>query len=95
MDSAQGCEADLVIISFVKGNRGAGFLNDNRRLNVALTRARYQLICVGNVSQFPSMYKAYALKALARDADDRGTVTKTAALIPANHSVARNSLVSI
>lgn len=49
VDASQGCEADIVILSFVRGTSGhMGFLKDNRRLNVALTRARFQLVCVGN-----------------------------------------------
>lgn len=43
VDSSQGCEADIVILSFVRSNGGGssstvGFLSDDRRLNVALTR---------------------------------------------------------
>jgi superfamily I DNA and/or RNA helicase len=46
VDSSQGCEADIVIISFVRsmgsaytsGRRSVGFLSDDRRMNVALTR---------------------------------------------------------
>ena len=103
VDSAQGCEADLVIISFVKGGR-AGFLNDNRRINVALTRARHQLICVGNVSQFPAMYNADTLKDLARDASFRGAVSTTMAtaqssaitlLQQGNQADANKSLVTV
>jgi superfamily I DNA and/or RNA helicase len=49
VDASQGCEADIVILSFVRGTSGhMGFLKDNRRLNVALTRAKFQLVCVGN-----------------------------------------------
>jgi len=48
VDSSQGCEADIVILSFVRTTK-AGFLADDRRMNVALTRAKYKLICLGNV----------------------------------------------
>ncbi|OEU17912.1 hypothetical protein FRACYDRAFT_164706, partial [Fragilariopsis cylindrus CCMP1102] len=48
VDSSQGCEADIVILSFVRTSNNAGFLKDNRRMNVALTRAKYKLICLGN-----------------------------------------------
>ncbi len=47
VDRFQGKEADLVILSLVR-NRSVGFLDSPNRLNVALTRARYQLIIIGN-----------------------------------------------
>ncbi len=49
VDAFQGREKDVVIISFVRsGAGGLGFLNDIRRLNVALTRARKLRIAVGS-----------------------------------------------
>ena len=50
MDAFQGREKDLIIMSCVRSNenQGIGFLNDARRLNVAITRARYGIIIVGN-----------------------------------------------
>ena len=45
VDSSQGCEADIVILSFVRSNgkseqTSVGFLSDDRWLNVALTRGK-------------------------------------------------------
>ena len=53
VDRFQGHEADLVLLSFVKSGK-VGFLNSPNRLNVALTRARYQLVLVGHRAYFAS-----------------------------------------
>ena len=51
VDRFQGHEADIVFLSFVR-NSGVGFLDTPNRLNVALTRARYQLVIVGDRFNF-------------------------------------------
>lgn len=50
LDSFQGMEFDVIIFSFTRSERGnkVGFLDDARRLNVALSRAKKKLILVGN-----------------------------------------------
>lgn len=65
MDAFQGREKDFIIISAVRSNehQGIGFLNDSRRLNVALTRAKYGIIIVGNpkvLSKQPLWYHLLA-----------------------------------
>jgi len=78
VDSSQGCEADIVILSFVRGGSSkVGFLKDNRRLNVGLTRARFQLVCVGNLDAISNLTEEdghFQLLSLARDARDRARV---------------------
>ena len=50
VDGFQGQERDVILISMVRDNASGqiGFLNDLRRMNVAITRARMKLILFGN-----------------------------------------------
>jgi superfamily I DNA and/or RNA helicase len=52
VDSFQGGERDLIVYGFTRSNgRGAvGFLSEVRRLNVAVTRAKRQLVLVGDLA---------------------------------------------
>ncbi|KAL6608064.1 hypothetical protein ACP70R_041127 [Stipagrostis hirtigluma subsp. patula] len=52
IDGFQGEEDDIIILSIVRSNsKGSiGFLADNQRTNVALTRARHCLWALGNVN---------------------------------------------
>ncbi len=47
----QGGERDIMILSFVR-SRGTGFVFDERRLNVAITRARRKLVLVAHPDLF-------------------------------------------
>ena len=52
----QGGEADVVLISLVRNNahstpsKALGFLRDNRRMNVLVSRAKWRLILIGSLS---------------------------------------------
>lgn len=50
VDGFQGQERDIIFISLVRSNEHGqiGFLNDLRRMNVAMTRARMKLVIFGN-----------------------------------------------
>jgi hypothetical protein len=59
VESFQGDERDFMIMSCVRST-GIGFLDDPRRLNVSLTRARCGLIMIGNAKHLvrDPMWKA-------------------------------------
>lgn len=52
VDGFQGQERDVILISLVRANEDGqiGFLNDLRRMNVAITRARMKLMILGDTS---------------------------------------------
>ncbi|MCR5313647.1 MAG: AAA family ATPase [Bacteroidaceae bacterium] len=61
VDGFQGQERDIIMISMVRNNEHGqiGFLNDLRRMNVAMTRARMKLIIIGSIDTLTrhSFYK--------------------------------------
>lgn len=52
VDGFQGQERDVIFISLVRANENGqiGFLNDLRRMNVAITRARMKLVILGEAN---------------------------------------------
>lgn len=64
VDRFQGREADLVMLS-MRNTKRVGFLDSPNRLNVAVTRARQQLVVFGNANYFRDC-KIAELEELAR-----------------------------
>ncbi len=71
VDSFQGQEADFVFLSMVR-TFGIGFLDNPNRLNVALTRAKYQLVILGDNKHFKKQTRSAHLKKLAEIPSERG-----------------------
>ena len=64
VDSFQGNQADVVVVSLVRNNHHSsvrsalGFLTEQRRMNVLLSRARWRLIIVTSLSFLAAIMKA-------------------------------------
>lgn len=74
VDGFQGGECDFILISFVRANHKGkiGFLDNFRRLNVAITRARFGLFMFGDVA---TLNKAdHDIKELLEDAASRNKI---------------------
>lgn len=70
VDYFQGQEADFVLLSMVNTTRD-GFLDSPNRLNVAITRARYQLLIVGHHNYY-SGSRSQELQQLAKSCQPCG-----------------------
>jgi len=73
IDSYQGRQVDVVILSCVRAGTGGGlgFVTDIRRMNVAITRARRSLWILGALG---TLKKNKEWAALIADAEERGAV---------------------
>ncbi|XP_012939097.1 DNA replication ATP-dependent helicase/nuclease DNA2 isoform X2 [Aplysia californica] len=49
VDQYQGRDKEIIVMSFVRSGNAGHLLKDIRRLNVAMTRARFKLVFVGSV----------------------------------------------
>lgn len=95
VDSFQGDEADIIIVSLVRHNNASsireslGFLLDQRRMNVLLSRAKFKLILVGSFGLFESWaktvdyYESEVQEKLSNDtnADDKKFVKRLSNLL--------------
>jgi superfamily I DNA and/or RNA helicase len=72
VDRFQGQEQDIIILSMTRSNMGykIGFLSNIQRLNVAISRAKQNLIVIGNHDFYKKLYETpekYLLKAIATE----------------------------
>ncbi|KAK4528105.1 hypothetical protein GAYE_SCF51G6039 [Galdieria yellowstonensis] len=81
VDAFQGREKDWIILSCVRCSfeRGIGFVRDIRRMNVAITRAKYSLLIVGNMKALAHHSMDWA--ALVENAKQRGCLLHGTATI--------------
>ena len=73
VDAYQGKEKEVIILSMVRSNKkqDLGFLVDKRRINVAITRAKRQLVLICNTS---TINKNQFLKDLIQYIEENGDV---------------------
>ncbi|EKX50131.1 hypothetical protein GUITHDRAFT_67102 [Guillardia theta CCMP2712] len=76
VDSAQGSEADTVILSCVRCNfsQSVGFIKSPNRLCVAISRARERLVILGSSS---TMKVVHVLHDIYRDAKRKGNLIES------------------
>lgn len=78
-DAFQGRESEIIIFSCVRAStQGIGFLNDIRRMNVGLTRAKCSLWVLGNSQSLMQgeFWRALVTDAKARNVYTDGDLTK-------------------
>jgi senataxin len=77
VDGFQGQEKDIIILSCVRAGmnvQSVGFLADERRMNVALTRSRSSLFILGNADTLERCNQTW--RTIVEDARSRGCLVK-------------------
>ena len=67
VDKVQGREADIVFLSLVRNGR-IGFMDNPNRINVAITRAKYQLVVFGNRKFFSGKWSSEEWRQISKRA---------------------------
>lgn len=94
VDSFQGDEADIVIISMVRNNdhsnpqNALGFLTEIQRMNVLLSRAKWQLVIVGSIKFLETIVAAAKQPADAELLRFMKTLTEWLVKPPPEHAAA-------
>lgn len=89
VDSFQGNEADVVVVSLVRNNshgsirRALGFLSNPKRMNVLLSRARWRLVIVGSL---PFMRSAVSIAKSPQDSEEVEFLRKLLGLVDVDGS---------
>ncbi len=83
VDACQGSEADVVILSMVRSAGVNAFLEDRRRMCVALSRAKRECIVVGSASNFKRNGSAMWRTIVAHFQQQTGRVEAAAAELAA------------
>ncbi len=95
VDSFQGGESDVVIISYVRSNanQGIGFIGDPNRVNVTHTRARREMLVIADsdclVAQCTSAVFRRMVRAFERDGEVVDVTAEMAAALPPLREAAR------
>lgn len=74
VDGFQGDEADLVFFCTTRTRTKTHFFSDVRRVNVALSRAKRQLVIVGSLTYFKSYGPSHILSKIAGYVEECGVV---------------------
>jgi superfamily I DNA and/or RNA helicase len=91
VDAFQGNEAEVVVVSLVRNNdhygplAALGFLSDARRMNVLLSRAKWQMILVGGMEFLQTVVDAAATPEHKEIVSPLGKVLSWLTHTPAEH----------